>query len=316
MDIKCPITNQILYQPILASDGFFYEKEAIERWLIKNKASPLTKQHINQDLYKCIELKNYIETYLNENPHKRSKQYMPVISVEYIDNMDIIHDYLGSNQFEKLLLYKNFDLTKMYYYFDFFTEYCTNLDTIKYVLDNAIDLECIVEHKRRLIHTACYYNNLEMVKYLIDKNVDLEYEDNYKLRPIHLACENNNIEMVKCLIDKKVNLDCEDNYMRRPIHIACLKNNLDMIKYIINTKKVNLECETISKWRPIHHVSRCSDIDTIMYFVDIGVNLECKTRFITSEKYTPIELLQFNNKLSNDEKQQLTQYMTNKILKN
>lgn len=38
----CPITQEIMSDPMLCSDGFAYEKEAIEFWLSSNNSSPVT----------------------------------------------------------------------------------------------------------------------------------------------------------------------------------------------------------------------------------------------------------------------------------
>ena len=38
----CPITMALMTEPVLLSDGFTYEKSAIEKWLKENKRSPMT----------------------------------------------------------------------------------------------------------------------------------------------------------------------------------------------------------------------------------------------------------------------------------
>ena len=41
-DLRCPITLEVMRDPVLASDGHSYERDAIERWLINHRTSPLT----------------------------------------------------------------------------------------------------------------------------------------------------------------------------------------------------------------------------------------------------------------------------------
>ncbi|AYV82373.1 MAG: hypothetical protein Homavirus39_1, partial [Homavirus sp.] len=204
-----------------------------------------------------------------------------------------------------------------------------NTDIVKYLIDKNVSLECETLCKHRPIHIACRNSNIEIFKYLMDKNVNIECEIFPRMKPIHIVCRNGNIEMFKYLMDKNVNLECGTIDHETPIHIACENNYTDIVKDLID-KNVDLECEdgykivsfkkgeATYKWRPIHYISKFGDINTIMYLIDHGVNLDSKAESIhcdISTKYTPIELLQFNEKLSNDEKQQLTQYMTNKILK-
>ena len=46
-EFVCPITQEIMFDPVVALDGRTYERKAIERWLEKNSNSPMTKEHIN-----------------------------------------------------------------------------------------------------------------------------------------------------------------------------------------------------------------------------------------------------------------------------
>ncbi|KAJ3594104.1 hypothetical protein NHX12_006436 [Muraenolepis orangiensis] len=38
----CPITRELMKEPVMASDGFSYEREAIENWIARNRSSPMT----------------------------------------------------------------------------------------------------------------------------------------------------------------------------------------------------------------------------------------------------------------------------------
>jgi len=40
--LKCPITHQIMQNPVIMMDGYTYEKSAIERWLQDHDRSPMT----------------------------------------------------------------------------------------------------------------------------------------------------------------------------------------------------------------------------------------------------------------------------------
>ena len=41
-DLRCPITMDIMMDPVIAADGHSYEREAIERWLLTHRTSPMT----------------------------------------------------------------------------------------------------------------------------------------------------------------------------------------------------------------------------------------------------------------------------------
>lgn len=44
LDIRCPITKEIPLDPVVAADGFTYERRAIERWLEIHGTSPISRR--------------------------------------------------------------------------------------------------------------------------------------------------------------------------------------------------------------------------------------------------------------------------------
>lgn len=44
MDIYCPITHMIMFEPVVAQDNIVYEKDEILKWLKKSDTSPVTRQ--------------------------------------------------------------------------------------------------------------------------------------------------------------------------------------------------------------------------------------------------------------------------------
>ena len=64
----CPITQEIMNEPVICSDGITYEKFAIYRWLENHDTSPVTRQIIsNSNLIPNIALRNTIQDYLKSN---------------------------------------------------------------------------------------------------------------------------------------------------------------------------------------------------------------------------------------------------------
>ncbi|CAB9508797.1 SAM and U-box domain-containing protein 1 [Seminavis robusta] len=61
-DLICPITHELLWDPVTAEDGHFYEKEAIEEWIAVNSRSPHTNEPIGNRLLPAPQIKSLIET--------------------------------------------------------------------------------------------------------------------------------------------------------------------------------------------------------------------------------------------------------------
>lgn len=69
----CPITLQPLRDPVIASDGFTYEREAITKWLIDNKNSPCTNLELKQvPVYPNNQLACVLHDLYATLSHKRS----------------------------------------------------------------------------------------------------------------------------------------------------------------------------------------------------------------------------------------------------
>ncbi|CAE7033450.1 PUB51 [Symbiodinium sp. CCMP2592] len=48
-DCSCPITQDLMEDPVVASDGTSYERRAIEHWLQSHRTSPLTNLPLASD---------------------------------------------------------------------------------------------------------------------------------------------------------------------------------------------------------------------------------------------------------------------------
>ena len=305
----CPISRELFKEPVLADDGFFYEKNEIEKWLKAKNTSPLTGLYMNKTLMECHFFSTLLKVFYKENPHELLDRYdNSKIHVEYIDE---VNELLECEKYEKLLQYSHFDLaliakkilvqflqTATLDIFKYFIDSITNMEEIcdtklgqklihvvskncdeekiKYLIDKKIDLEAYTLKNWKPIHYVIKFSTPEIIKYLIDKDVDLECANQDGWRPIHYAINFSTLEIIKYLIDKKINLECQDCDNWRPIHYACCAHSPEIIKYVISLG-VSLECKTITGKLPIHYICKYSTPEIIKYAIELGLDLECVT---------------------------------------
>eukprot|EP00039_Didymoeca_costata_P029781 m.26357 g.26357 ORF g.26357 m.26357 type:complete len:705 (-) comp7788_c0_seq1:126-2240(-) len=62
----CPITSDIMTDPVLALDGHTYERSAIESWFQRSNTSPLTNQEIPDTLIPCHSIRNMIQDWRDD----------------------------------------------------------------------------------------------------------------------------------------------------------------------------------------------------------------------------------------------------------
>jgi hypothetical protein len=73
-DFICPITHELMESPVMAADGFSYERAAITRWLQMNILSPMTGLRMpNRELRDNLSLKNGIDALRRRLPEKQNK---------------------------------------------------------------------------------------------------------------------------------------------------------------------------------------------------------------------------------------------------
>lgn len=68
----CPITMEVMKEPVILSDGHVYEKEAIEAWFQTKNKSPLTNCLVDKKMTPCHALRNLIQAFI-KNATKEAK---------------------------------------------------------------------------------------------------------------------------------------------------------------------------------------------------------------------------------------------------
>ena len=66
----CPITQELMKNPVLAPSGYYYEKDAILNWIKRNGTDPFTRETLNPDL--LVEDNDY-KKLINEYKKKFNK---------------------------------------------------------------------------------------------------------------------------------------------------------------------------------------------------------------------------------------------------
>ena len=66
-DYICPITMDLMLNPVRASDGYIYDKVAILDWYRMNKESPFTREMLTPEFVVQNNLKDEIKTFIDEN---------------------------------------------------------------------------------------------------------------------------------------------------------------------------------------------------------------------------------------------------------
>lgn len=213
-NIVCPISQEIFYEPVLADDGFVYEKMEIEKWFSLNKSSPVLRKPVaSTRLIPQPFVKSIVTSYLQLNPDKRGEQYKP--DFRHKHNVATINDIFRRRSYSELLLYKNFrpKLSKFYHLKQFIL--CASQTIIKHYIDYCIDLEYKYANGMRLIHIIVLRGDLELVKYMLEQIDDIDCQNVEGLTPLHLAVIKNSHQIIEYLVNSGANVNIKDKYGAR-----------------------------------------------------------------------------------------------------
>ena len=93
-DFYCPITGDLMNEPVLGKDGHSYEKSEILKWLSTNSTSPMTREPLTKDdLVDNLPLKRSIEAIrdrLKEEQLKIDARISEEVMIPFVSALDEI----------------------------------------------------------------------------------------------------------------------------------------------------------------------------------------------------------------------------------
>ncbi|MDF3047829.1 MAG: Ubox domain containing protein [Candidatus Midichloriaceae bacterium] len=89
-NLICPITQEIMRDPVMAQDGITYEREKITEWVEKRHDSPITRQPMEPIFLPNLNIKNLIEEYNSSKSSSNddaSEGAQAVVDIDYYNEL-------------------------------------------------------------------------------------------------------------------------------------------------------------------------------------------------------------------------------------
>lgn len=226
MDIICPLTDRIFKEPVTASDGFVYEKDAIKKWFDKKKISPVLKIQLEDTtLIQNKMVENKVKSHLAQYPEKIIQQY------EF--EIQTYEQWVSSGETDLSVV--SYDNIKTIFY---------NITTAQmiYILNTVIDINKELHFGNKLIHYVCEYSPVDVVEFTIDyyltNRMTLHCKNQYDEVPLHLICQRCPISIVKKICDYYINnnfdIECKNHKGGTALCYACEYSTRDVVNYLIS----------------------------------------------------------------------------------
>ena len=203
-DILCPITSQIMTDPVMIESGNTYEREAILKWLKNNNTDPLTNDKLNsKTVTPNRTVKRMIVTYLDKqkekNPGIMHETYLPDALIQTLilslqkNEIKLFTETLGKD----VRLLSN-DLQDNKNLFMLACEFASLeiLNIVLNKLENKIkNLSCVQENKvSALFFSVCRRLGVEGAKSFAKA---LEWKPSDIQQLLYLSVATNDIEIVE-----------------------------------------------------------------------------------------------------------------------
>lgn len=280
-DLICPISGEIFKDPVIASDGFTYEREMIEKWLEWNDTSPLTNmQLINFELFPNLTVKKLVSDFLElektENKHvilelenidvnnksHRNNMFKDNFIDDFVNKKNIFETRNNIQNFENNKYKKTNNLNEDSKILKEFKE-CVNKFGINYVNQKKITLFEIFLKKNLNEKSLLFIMN----EYMKVNPEDYEYvsKDN-KFKLIHLVCKYCTVNCLKKLVFAEYDLENKTQNGWKPIHFLCKYGTIDSLIYLLK-KGVNINDATNLGYMPFDIVCRHGNVSKIKCIV-------------------------------------------------
>jgi len=322
-DICCPITKQIFLFPVLASDGFTYEKSAIKKWFkMNNNISPMTGKKVDDtDYKKNIIIADMVTHILDKNPNLAEEQYKieevykiekkiytfnSIIEAIRDDNLDVdtieeIVDFTNIN----VDIDDNYNIMSLFWTHKSIGELVEKINIGESGMSIREDNDDS-DNPCRIVN-SCFFNlcSNEIIKTVIDKTPLLELADNFGYTILDRAIKNDqNIDIIEYILHKSTDFNifidtCDENNV---FQVLCelsqnenIYNSLMIIvrKYIEHYKKNKSKVFSDGQMY-IHYACQYGLLDLVDLLYNAGgADLNSKTEY----DYTCIDVAYDNDKI-------------------
>ncbi len=264
-EYTCPITHQLMYDPVIAADGETYEREAIERHLQSSDRSPMHGDALTHTMLTTNRaLKRTIESFRNKNESADDELYLPTSLVQTCRDAVLVENMVEAKkllQKEPRLFQYKFDGNQSVLDLSF----QTSAATVKSILALYP-----VEHKPKLTHQLCAkiskalghiglqtltesyqdstsinirlesaiaYKSIDYAKAVLKLGADPNQFNSKGLPPLHQAIDSDNKALISILIQNGANPKQPEKNGLTPIEYATQANKPHLANHIAFQKR-------------------------------------------------------------------------------
>jgi hypothetical protein len=224
-EFNCPITHQLLVDPVIAVDFHTYERAAIKKWFSANNTSPMSNENIvNKTLRTNLFAKKSIEQFLEANKVCKEEKFWEAIearNAEELKQLRFLERYLESKNAS--------GYTPLHYAVESGDE-----SIIKILLQEGAYVDIREDnYGGSPLMWAIKDGNITLAKILLQGGAKVDFADNESWTALHYAAENGRTEAASFLLDHNANIHALDENGRTPLHFAAKAGWKETVKLLL-----------------------------------------------------------------------------------
>lgn len=259
----CPITRQVMADPVATVDGHVYERDAIQNWFKSKTSSPNTNLPLeSQRLTPIHIIRDMIRVFLQAHPEltRQGRAYVPKAKTRDLRNK--MFDAVSANDAKKLVE----------------------------ALDEGCDTEATNDKGQTALLMAADTRAADAVKVLLSKGAYAGVQDSKGRTPLHVATAHGDETVARLLIGAKSSIDVSDNEHRTPLCEAAKGDFVGIAKILLEAKaNASLPIDHT----PLHVASSEGSLGVAKLFIASGVDIEA----VTASGETPLQIATAYNRV-------------------
>ena len=286
-ELCCPITGLIIEDPVIASDGYTYEKDAIQERITTHGTSPITDEKINEKFIANQSKVAQIDKFYKENKICTHKEFWDAVAKGDVTEIEKLN------------------------YIDIQIELCNESDTrplhiavsnkhvemVEWLLKNGANVEVkTIDGFTAMHHILSQHPTLEFFKTKAIVDLLIQYKANIDAQskdgstPLHRAAQNYRANIiVNLLLTKGADIRILDKHGKTPLEIAKGQKNVQLLTDCPGDNwKLNQQNTRVSQYFGVTKVSLFAATDKQIWS-DIEIKIASPTEQKTnkSERQEP-----------------------------
>lgn len=137
------------------------------------------------------------------------------------------------------------------------------------VKSGSIDVTGVTKSGETALYLAVKAGNIDQIKALLDQGLDINKGNDKGVTPFHIACLLGNTAVINLLAEHQADINKSDQLGVTPLHIACKRGDMQLVNFLLN-KEAKATIQDKSGSTPLHYACHTPDPRIISRLIEAG----------------------------------------------